>query len=92
MNQKPIRKISFHPKFLKKLKRLPEHKKKLYRQKELIFKQNVFDPRLGTHKLHGALKEFWSFDIDDSLRVSFEFLDEDKVGFINVGPHTIYEK
>ncbi len=91
MNQRPIKKIRLHPNFLKRHKGLPEHKKELYRQKEFIFKQNAFDPRLGTHKLHGELKEFWAFNIDDSLRVVFIFVDEQTVGFINIGPHSIYK-
>lgn len=91
MNRRPIKDIYLHPGFKKRYKRLPEHKKKLAKKKEQIFRQNPFNPRLRIHKLHGQLKGLWAFDIDDSLRITFEFIDDQTVGFVDIGPHAIYK-
>jgi len=65
-------------------------KKKAERRVE-IFCGDVFDKRLGTHKLHGKLKEFWAFSIDDKNRIAFKFLDDRAVIFLDVGDHDIYK-
>lgn len=54
-----------------------------------IFTKDPFDSRLDTHKLHGKLKDKWSFSIDNRLRVLFEF-DNNDVIFLDVGNHRIY--
>lgn len=57
---------------------------------EQLFRANPFDPRLHTHKLHGALKDQWSFSIDNNYRVLFEFDGADVI-FIDVGDHELYK-
>ena len=59
-------------------------------EREKIFKNNCFDPRLKTHKLGGKQKKYWSFSITHSYRVLFEFLGKGRVGFIDIGDHDIY--
>lgn len=60
------------------------------KQKEKIFRKNPFDPKLKTHKLHGKYKNYWSFSISGSYRIMFNFESEDKIVFIDVGDHDIY--
>ncbi len=55
------------------------------------FIKNPFDPSLKTHKLTGKLSNYWSFSVDYHLRVLFEFIDKEKVGFIDIGTHEIYK-
>jgi len=57
-------KIYYSSKFAREYKRLPKPIKLADEEKEQIFRQNPFDPRLQTHKLKGKLKEFWPFSID----------------------------
>ncbi len=71
---------------------LPLHLKKKAREKEKIFRQDPFDPRLKTHKLQGKLSELWAFSIDNRHRIVFEFLEGKKVMFYILGDHSIYEK
>ena len=54
------------------------------------FINNPLDPSLKTHKLTGKLSSYWSFSIDFHLRILFEFIDDETVGFIDVGTHEIY--
>jgi mRNA-degrading endonuclease YafQ of YafQ-DinJ toxin-antitoxin module len=57
-----------------------------------LFKRDPFDPRLGTHRLHGKLKAQWSFSVDSRHRVLFEFLDDanEEVVFLDIGTHALY--
>ncbi|MDP3948984.1 MAG: type II toxin-antitoxin system mRNA interferase toxin, RelE/StbE family [bacterium] len=52
-----------------------------------VFRKNLFDPVIGTHKLHGEKKEEWAFSIDYSYRISFIFLENGKVLFTDIGTH-----
>jgi len=85
-----IRKIYYSSKFLRHLAKLELKQKELAEEREKIFRQNPFDPQLKTHKLKGKLKKYWSFSLTYSLRILFEFIDEETVGLIDIGPHEIY--
>lgn len=52
-----IKSIFTHPRFDKSYKKLPKRIKNKAKEKERIFRENPFDPRLGTHKLSGKEKE-----------------------------------
>lgn len=57
--------------------------------REKLFRESPFHPSLDTHKLHGKLKNQWSFSIDKKFRILFEF-DNSDVIFLNAGDHEIY--
>jgi len=84
--------IIYTPKFKREYKKLPNKIKYLAEEKEKIFRMNPFDGKLGTHKLHGKLKSFWSFSINHNYRIVFE-IAKDKKEFIfhTVGNHSIYK-
>jgi len=83
-------KIIYSPNFRRSYKKLPEKIKILAEKKERVFRKNPFDKSLETHKLHGRLKDFWSFSINNRYRIIFEFTDENTVHFHTVGGHDIY--
>jgi mRNA-degrading endonuclease YafQ of YafQ-DinJ toxin-antitoxin module len=60
-------------------------------EKETIFRKDCFDPRLKTHKLQGELSAHWSFSVDYSYRILFEFQKDESVLFTDIGPHSIYQ-
>jgi len=74
-------------KFDRKYKKLPRNIKVKSETKEKIFKNNPFDPRLDTHKLHGKDKMCWSFSIDNIYRIKFIFLKENQILYLDVGTH-----
>lgn len=84
-------KIRVSPRFEKKYKKLPKETKEKAKQKELIFRENPFDPRLKTHKLSGEDKECWAFSVDYYYRIKFIFLDGEEVLFLDIGTHDIYK-
>lgn len=85
-----IRKITYSSHFAKAFKSLPEKLKKQAIKREKIFREDCFDSRLKTHKLKGSLEGYWSFSINYSYQILFEFQKNGDVGFIDVGTHSIY--
>lgn len=83
-------KILYLKKFIKQYRRLPLEVKKSAEEKEKIFRKDPFDPKLKTHKLHGELRGFLAFSINNSVRIIFDFDEEKNVRFYSIGNHDIY--
>ena len=86
-----IENVEYSRKFLKSLSRLPRGIVEKAQEKEFIFKENPFDPRLNTHKLHGKEKGLWAFSITHGYRIKFLPLNGNKVLFLEIGTHEIYK-
>lgn len=87
-----IKEIYVSNKFEKQYKRLSAEIKKIAQEKEAIFRNNVFDSRLNTHKLHGKDREAWGFYVTPrSYRIKFVFLTSASVLFLEIGAHDIYK-
>ena len=82
-------KFFYSPKFIRSFSGLPKDVQNLFSQKETIFRSNLFDSRLRTHKLKG--RNEWSFLITYKVRVIFVFEGKD-ILFVNIGDHSIYRK
>lgn len=86
--------IYYHPRFQRSYKRLDPQLKKAANKRIALFRMDRFDQRLDTHRLHGKLKDFWSFSVDSRRnRVLFEFLTstQDEVVFFDIGNHSLYQ-
>ena len=83
--------IFYSTKFKREYKKLPVYIKNLAEKKENIFRSDPFDTRLEAHKLHGRLRGYWAFWLDQKYRIIFEFADENVVWFHSVGDHSIYK-
>lgn len=86
-----IRDIKTLPHFDRQYKKLPQAIKEQAKNKERIFRKDPFDSHLKTHKLHGRQSELWAFWINYSYRITFIFLSENAVLFLEIGAHDIYE-
>jgi mRNA-degrading endonuclease YafQ of YafQ-DinJ toxin-antitoxin module len=84
-------KISYYSSFRRAYKKLPTDIKTKLALKEDIFRHTPFHPSLRTHKLSGGMSGYYSFSVDYTYRVAFEFIEKDEVLFIDVGTHDIYE-
>ena len=84
-----VMKIYYHPHFRRAYKSLPLSVKKRAENRVEIFREDPFDSRLRTHKLHGQLSHLWSFYIDSKYRIIFEFDEKDAI-FLDTGDHDIY--
>jgi addiction module RelE/StbE family toxin len=83
--------IEYSPKFARQFKKLSKEAKTSAFQCEKIFRDNPFNPKLKTHKLHGTMKEYWAFSISYDYRMGFTFIDGDLVRFHAIGSHDIYQ-
>jgi mRNA-degrading endonuclease YafQ of YafQ-DinJ toxin-antitoxin module len=79
----------YSPKFLRSFTKSTRSIQNEFRLREVIFRKDLFDPRLKTHKLKG--KNEWSFLITYKIRVIFIFENEN-ILFVNIGDHSIYRK
>lgn len=79
--------VSYSRRFLKQASSFPADILEQAQKRERIFKQNPFDGRLNTHRLHGKEKEVWSFSINYTYRIKFIFLTETEVLFLEIGTH-----
>lgn len=85
-------KIKYTARFLKSVKKLERGIREKLERQDGLFRQNPFDPRLNTHKLHGRWKEYWAYSVDYHYRVIFIFEDAKTVMYYDIGPHPIYRK
>ena len=85
-----ISNIYYHPQFRKSFSGLPKDIQRKARVRIKIFRENPFYPLLDTHKLHGKLKEQWSFCVKGQYRIIFIF-DNNDATLLDIGPHDIYK-
>lgn len=83
-------KIFYLKKFIKQYKKLSPKIKSIAEEKENIFRKEPFDLRLKTHKLHGELKDFLAFSVNNDIRIIFDFDENNNVRFYSIGNHDIY--
>lgn len=83
--------IRYRPRFVREYRKLPREVKRAAERKEKWFRDDPFDSRLKTHKLHGMLLGFYSFSIHFRYRIIFAFAKDKVVEFYSVGDHSIYE-
>ena len=83
--------ILYLPKFARRYKKLPIEVRLLAEERVSLFRTNPADPKLKTHKLSGPLAGFWSFSINHTHRVIFDFADKNTARFYDIGTHEIYD-
>lgn len=77
--------------FNKSAAKLPRYLEELAEIKVDLFIEYPFHMSLETHKLHGRMKEKWAFSINKKYRITFEFITDDLVRFLDIGTHDIYD-
>ena len=84
-------KIEYSSKFLRQFKKLPKEVQESAVKCEKLFRENPFDVRLKTHKLHGTMQEYWAFSISYNYRVGFTLINGNLSRFHAIGSHDIYK-
>lgn len=81
------------PSFKKALAKLDGFQKKSAKKAFAVFKENPFDPRLRTHKIHRLSarlgRTIYSVWVEKDLRALF-YLENDIVVTIDIGSHRMY--
>ncbi len=74
---------------------LSPNQKESTRQAWTIFKENPFDTRLRTHKIHRLSAHYgrtiYAVDIEGDLRAVF-YIEADFVVTVDIGTHAIYKR
>lgn len=83
--------IKYSSTFRKNLKKFPKPQLKFLDRQDKIFRDEIFDPRLKTHKLKGRLSDFYSFSVSYKYRIIFHFEDKNTIVFDNIGTHKVYK-
>lgn len=78
------------PHFEKKFQKLSKNIQNIAAKKVLLFEENPRYPSLNTHKLKGVLSIFWSFSINEKIRIMFRFLKDNEVIYYDIDNHNIY--
>lgn len=86
-----ITKIHSTTDFKKSFRKLPVIIQNLAIRKDQLFRDDVFDARLKTHKLKGILEGYWSYSINLQYRVLFRFISSHEVLYYDIGTHGIYK-
>lgn len=84
--------IIYAPSYIRQYKKLPVEIREEAKEKIELFKSEPDHPFLKTHKLTGILKNRWSFSVNYSYRVVFQYLKKDAVAFLAIGNHDVYKK
>lgn len=80
---------AFEKKFKKYKNQLTDTGRQRIKNKLEIFREDVFDKRLKTHKLKGELRDYYAFSISYSDRIVFKILDDGGAYFIEIGSHDV---
>ncbi len=74
---------------------LSSSQKESTRQAWKIFRENPFDPRLRTHKIHKLSAQYrrtiYAAEIEADLRAVF-YIEDDVVVTVDIGSHKIYHR
>lgn len=84
--------VSLKPRFLRKLKKLPDSLREEVFDKIDLFKDPRNHSSLKVHKLHGAMHGCWSFSVNYRYRIVFEWeKPNESAVLLTIGDHSIYE-
>ncbi len=85
-------KIFYSPAFIKHYNKLTPTLQDEVIEKIELFKHKKNHLKLKVHVLHGHLEGKYSFSVNYSHRIVFEYISKDEVGLLKVGDHDIYDK
>lgn len=83
--------VSYTPSFVRQAKALDSRVFNEAVVKIESFKDRGNHEPLKVHKLHGRLRDLYSFSVNHDVRIIFEYVDKNNVIFHDIGRHTIYE-
>ena len=82
-----MRSILLHAHFEKKYSRLPKKVKVAFKERRNLFLDDVGNPLLGVHSLHGEHTGYKSFNVTGDIRVIYKEIRKDTFLFVDIGTH-----
>jgi addiction module RelE/StbE family toxin len=82
--------VCYTPAFIRQYKKLPVLLREEVKEKLKLFKNKKNHQLLKAHKLKGRLKGRYSFAVNYSFRIVFQYLKPNQVVLFAVGDHSVY--
>lgn len=79
--------IFYHKDFIKSFKKLPSKIKAKFKEKQLLFEEDEFDPILNNHALKGRWSGYRSINVTGDLRAVFK-RNPENVLFVAIDNHS----
>ncbi len=83
--------INYTVKFIKQYNKFDFEFKQDIKEKIELFEDIKNHKQLKVHKLHGRLKNKYSFSVNYKTRIVFKYLSKQKAVFLTIGDHNIYK-
>lgn len=83
--------VDYTSNFVKFYSKLSRDLKTEIKEKIELFKNKENHQILKVHKLHGKLKNRYSFSVNYKVRIVFEFVGKNKIIMHTIGDHDIYK-
>jgi addiction module RelE/StbE family toxin len=80
--------ILFHKQFSKGYKKLPKKIQEQFKVRLKIFTDDIFDPILENHALHGKYFGLRSVNVTGDFRALYSIVDEVSVEFVLIDTHS----
>jgi mRNA-degrading endonuclease YafQ of YafQ-DinJ toxin-antitoxin module len=82
--------VSFKPSFIKQINKLEQSLIEEVLYKIGILKNSNDYTSLKIHKLHGKMKDKWSFSVNYQIRIVFEYETKKEIVLLAIGDHDVY--
>ena len=82
--------ISFKASFAREFNKLEKNLRDEVLSKMNLFKNPLNHEMLKVHKLHGRMKNMWSFSVNYKTRIVFNYESKKEVAFLAIGNHRVY--
>ncbi len=82
--------VSFKPSFVRQMNKLEKSLVDEVLYKIGILKNSNDYTSLKIHKLHGRMKNNWSFSVNYKIRVVFEYESKKEIVLLTIGDHDVY--
>ena len=79
--------IDYHNDFIKTFKKLPLKVKNQFKERQLLFEKDQFNPTLNNHALKGKYQGYRSINIAGDLRAIFQ-KENQNIIFVKIGSHS----
>ena len=83
--------VNYKPSFIKKFDALEKDLQNEILEKIELFKDNKNHEQLKVHRLHGQLKDKYSFSVNYKFRIVFSYISKKEIVLLTVGDHEIYK-
>jgi len=83
--------LIYAPIFLKQASDFESSLQEEVSEKITLFKDKNNHKSLKVHKLHGGLRDRYSFSVNYKIRIVFRYLSKNEVVLLGVGDHDLYK-